>query len=237
MKFLAILFAVMILFTVLFVIFGVAELSAKPIIQVGSTCITDADCQKRKRCQNGQCKSPIGGPCTILDDCVRGAIACQDGICIIEPRNGVGDPCPCQQGLVCQTGFCRVPIGGTCIQDSDCLSGSLCIMGVCAVGPTGVTGPTGPTGVTGVTGATGPTGVTGATGATACPNYPHQPVSSSDQYFNYDEYTSDSLSSRSIYSEQEINFDGYRDYSNHNSSPEDEPHNQQYYDISSSNKS
>jgi len=222
MEFLAILFAVMIIFTIILIIFGVAELSAKPAIPAGSTCITDADCQKGKRCQNGHCKSPIGGPCMTLDDCVRGAIACQDGICIAEPRNGVGDPCPCQQGLVCQTGFCRVPIGGTCMQDSDCLSGSLCIKGVCAVGPTGVTGPTGPT---------------GPTGATACPNYPHQPVSSSDQYFNYDEYTSDSLSSRSIYSEQEINFDGYRDYSNHSRSSEDEPRNQQYYDISSTNKS
>jgi hypothetical protein len=38
----------------------------------------------------------------------------------------------CANGLVCQSGICKVPIGGVCTSDADCVDGSTgCIGGVC----------------------------------------------------------------------------------------------------------
>ena len=189
MDFWAILFVVAIILIITLIILWVAELFAAPVPPVGPVCITDADCKNGDRCQNGQCKSPIGGTCTTLSDCVRGAIACQGGVCISEPRNGVGQPCPCQAGLLCQAGFCRAPIGATCLQSSDCASGSLCIMGVCTVGPTG------PTGIT------GPTGMTGPTGPTACPIYPVYP---SHKHRNKPKHRPSYIETTSSYEEEDV---------------------------------
>lgn len=147
MSFWPIFFVVVIIFIITIIILWIAELFVAPRSPAGPECTSSSTCGSGKTCQNGSCKSIIGGTCSNISDCVIGAIACNNGVCISQPRNGIGQPCPCQEGLICQNGFCRGPIGVTCNFNTDCSRGNICILGTCAAGPTGVTGIIGVTGI------------------------------------------------------------------------------------------
>ena len=88
MDYWAIFLAVAMIFIVVLIMLWIAELFATPSLSLGPACISDSDCPGGNLCQNGRCRSAIGGSCSTLEDCVMGAIACYSGICLIEPRNG-----------------------------------------------------------------------------------------------------------------------------------------------------
>lgn len=132
-------FAISLIIIITFIILLVADVFASSPDPISSACGVDSDCRAGLRCENGICKSPIGGSCATLQDCVSVAIACQNGICLAQPANGIGQPCPCQVDLVCQAGFCRGPTGATCTNTSDCMAGMYCVNGGC----TGATGSPG----------------------------------------------------------------------------------------------
>ena len=131
-----------VIFSIIMIIFVIAQIyAAKPIPPL-PICSAAIPCPNGLVCQLGQCKSPIGGTCTTLGDCVSSATICQGGICIGQTGNGVGQPCPCQKGLVCMNGFCRAYNGASCSVNTDCMSG-FCVDGICAAsGSTGSTGST-----------------------------------------------------------------------------------------------
>lgn len=136
MSFWYVIVTVALILVISLIILWISEVFVAPA-PINPVCVDDGQCQGNV-CQDGVCKAPISGPCSNLSNCVNSAVACSEGRCVENPRNGIGMPCPCQEGLECQSGFCRGPVGITCLQDRDCTLTSICFDGVC-VGATGVT--------------------------------------------------------------------------------------------------
>lgn len=136
----AIVFILGFLFVLLFIIIAVIDLGIPKFLPLRPACNTDSDCSDDQVCEVGNCRIPIGGPCTVISECVSQAVAC-DGTCVDQPLNGLGQPCPCSFSYLCTGGFCKALLGSTCVYDSDCSLG-LCIGGICSLGMTGMTGMT-----------------------------------------------------------------------------------------------
>jgi len=103
---------------------------------VGKSCTVDSDCLHSLMCEyqngSGVCKVRLDGPCTSINDCSAAATTCFHGRCIGTPLGNVGDPAPCRSGLTSEFNMCRVPTGGVCNGNGDCLENLVCSPeGVC----------------------------------------------------------------------------------------------------------
>jgi len=97
-----------------------------------SECKSTSECQSGLICTNNVCLAPVGGDCSLVQDCVMEATACYRCKCIDIPLSGIGGLPPCEDGLVVDSGKCLVPIGGVCTQRSDCVdSAGSCSNGIC----------------------------------------------------------------------------------------------------------
>ena len=92
---------------------------------LGGQCTLD-DCVEGLVCDNSICKSPIGGHCDHISDCVSLTTACFNSMCVNTPLSDIGGAPPCKPGLINDHGICKVKIDGTCDKDSDCIGGTEC---------------------------------------------------------------------------------------------------------------
>src|SRR3990167_606537 len=125
------------------------------IAGMGQVCTTTTICGSNLVCQptnannTGICKQPLGGPCTILNDCntsgSSGANACQItgtetvGVCTQINVGILNGACPCNDNLVCSTfptgNVCKLAPGQVCSLNSQCSVG-ICDNGLCSTGKT-----------------------------------------------------------------------------------------------------
>src|SRR5438105_2009653 len=92
-------------------------------IKVGNTCdVNNSHCESGLVCDKGICKIPLGGSCTTVNNCISGSTFCFQGICTNAIPSSVGGTCPCLTGLTCEGGSCRMPVGGSCMFNTDCVS-------------------------------------------------------------------------------------------------------------------
>lgn len=135
MIFFIIIIILIIILVAIFFFYGYPTTNNIPPIQnvgPGGICTTTQQCAAGLNCIGGICVSPIGGTCSNLSDCISGATACFNGICVNTPLGGIGQSAPCQSNLTNQNGICKVPIGGTCSQLSDCVSSAIsCLNNIC----------------------------------------------------------------------------------------------------------
>ena len=115
---------------------------------LNETCTSTTGCITGLICQKGICKAQINGFCNDICDCISGATACQDHVCISSALGWFGDNCSknsdCQQDLVCYHSTCKGPIDGPCDDISDCVpqaarcvTDSNSITGKICLGPAG----------------------------------------------------------------------------------------------------
>ena len=129
--FLAIIFIVIFSFIAVVVIILVHPKELK----VGSTCdVNNNKCASGLVCDKGICKIPLGGSCSTVNNCISGSTFCFNGTCSNAIPSDVGGPCPCLDGLSCESGSCRVPVGGSCDINTDCVSAAT---NGCVNGPPG----------------------------------------------------------------------------------------------------
>ena len=87
------------------------------------------------------CKVATGGVCSSSGDCAAG-LTCDTGVCRVA-LGGMNGSCPCGTGFTCVSNVCKAILGQPCSADSSCASG-MCLNNVCVsmepVGPTGSTG-------------------------------------------------------------------------------------------------
>ncbi len=106
-------------------------------------CNSVIQCSEDLTCQAGICKRNIGEPCSKISDCVSQATSCSkgiantqattsaEGVCRQGPVGGLNQDPPCEEGLVVGVnGKCKTDVGGTCSQDSDCVS-NVCTTDIC----------------------------------------------------------------------------------------------------------
>lgn len=100
-------------------------------VELGGNCQLTNECRLGLQCDRGQCREPIGGSCTCITDCVETATACFNGMCTNVKLSDIGGKPPCKPGLVNDHGICRLPVGGVCKKDNECVRGSYCSKGKC----------------------------------------------------------------------------------------------------------
>jgi len=92
---------------------------------LNESCTSTNGCITGLVCQNGICKAQINGFCNDICDCVSGATACQNQVCVSTALGWFGDNCAtnsdCQSDLVCYHNTCKGPIDGPCDDISDCV--------------------------------------------------------------------------------------------------------------------
>lgn len=108
---------------------------------INEACQNTNDCANGLSCQNNLCKAQIGSKCQTVSDCISGATACKDEICISQTLSSYNEPCKtandCITDLICFNLTCKGPIDGPCDDLSDCVPGAVsCISNVCQ-GPKG----------------------------------------------------------------------------------------------------
>lgn len=126
-----VIFIIIIIVIVIIFFFNVGSTVVVNIRPIQSPCLNDAQCSPGLACSNGICLSPIGSGCSTLNDCVAGATACFQGVCVNNDLSGVGGPPPCVPGLIDENGICVSPELGPCQSDDDCSEGLKCRNGEC----------------------------------------------------------------------------------------------------------
>ena len=122
---------------------------------VGGACTVSADCAGDLACDGGTCKVPGGGSCAASSECASG-LECVSGVCtsLIGRTCASESDCP-GDSTTCHCAIpedpscnplttscacvgipsCRVPPGGTCTKDSQCIFGHSCEGGTCQLVP------------------------------------------------------------------------------------------------------
>eukprot|EP01101_Sappina_pedata_P007587 TRINITY_DN4041_c0_g1_i1.p1 TRINITY_DN4041_c0_g1~~TRINITY_DN4041_c0_g1_i1.p1 ORF type:complete len:352 (+),score=58.34 TRINITY_DN4041_c0_g1_i1:66-1121(+) len=117
------------------------------INNVGANCTLDSDCKSATgeslSCASSTCSyiSLVGDKCKTNSDCLYGTCSSSTNLCVGLPA---GSPCShpynvsatseCDLGLFCN-GICtsQIPIGSGCSSNTQCATGSLCLLGNCTV--------------------------------------------------------------------------------------------------------
>lgn len=102
---------------------------------IGKSCTIDTDCLHGLSCEQNICKSQLDGPCSGINDCVSSATSCFKNRCVGTPLGNVGDPAPCNTGLVPEYNICKVMVNGACNGNGDCVTSLNCVNDICIAGP------------------------------------------------------------------------------------------------------
>ncbi len=115
-------------------------------LPLNSPCQLDDQCNTGLTCSGGRCKVQIGGTCTNISECVIGATACKNNVCISTSLGGIGNNCTtdadCESSLACQNMVCKSKLGETCETVSDCvMEANVCLNNMCAEKEGGLNDP------------------------------------------------------------------------------------------------
>ena len=113
---------------------------------VNQSCISTGDCVNGLICDNKLCKVAINGHCESINDCVSGATACQNNICIDQTLSWFNEPCSnnsdCESPLICYNKVCKAEIDGPCNNVNDCIPSAIsCTDDKCVGTPGGLNDP------------------------------------------------------------------------------------------------
>lgn len=104
-----------------------AEVSIIPFTQI---CSIDAECELGMVCETF-CKKKLGEKCTSIYECTSAANVCSGTCQWAAAIGGLGESCPCNEGLICADDISTFQKSCKKISGYPCSSNSECATGVC----------------------------------------------------------------------------------------------------------